>query len=166
MYPSFRVLREMSPKWRRSMPTVEDSVRITYTKPENELTAEERAARERLNAAPNQATEQYVQESRLQDVLGIELYPREECVINFVGKFLILNVSFKLRRHRSSHACRTVPQCSHSIAPKWHSRSAPVKRTLATSALGGKPNLEWTGKSQCREAPMILSSIRKPMALM
>jgi hypothetical protein len=50
-------------------------VSITFTTPENELTTMERAPRERLIATMNGAMEQYMQESRLQDVIEIELYP-------------------------------------------------------------------------------------------
>ena len=56
----------------------ESFVRITYTTPENELTPAEKAVRARFDAAFNQVMEQFIQESRLQDVLAIELYPCDD----------------------------------------------------------------------------------------
>lgn len=60
----------------------ESLVRIIYTKPENELTPDEIAARERLQAALNQAVERFHEETPGQDgLLGIELYPGDESEI-------------------------------------------------------------------------------------
>ena len=59
----------------------ENFVRIAYTTSENELTAEEVAVREELNAGMNQLLERYIQKSRLQDVLAIELYPTDDSEI-------------------------------------------------------------------------------------
>ena len=61
---------------------IESLVRIVYTKPENELTADEKAAREHLQDALNQfnqAVERFHQETPVSDsLLGIELYPTDE----------------------------------------------------------------------------------------
>lgn len=55
-------------------------IEIAYTTPESEITREEKAVRREFDEAVNQAAQRYLAKSRLQDVLGIELYPcDEEC---------------------------------------------------------------------------------------
>jgi hypothetical protein len=55
-----------------------DYVRLTFTSPENELTAVELAAREWLRTSIQEAMERFHEEATGQDsVLGIEFYPCE-----------------------------------------------------------------------------------------
>lgn len=62
------------------MNTFDALVKIDYTTPELSVSIEEATARKRLETTINEAMERYLAESRLQDVLGIELYPcADEC---------------------------------------------------------------------------------------
>lgn len=64
------------------MEAIASFVRVIFTKPENELTAEEKAVRARLQAALNQVIERFHEETPGQDgLLAIELYPTDESVI-------------------------------------------------------------------------------------
>jgi len=56
-------------------------VRVSYNDfPGTKLTSQEIALRERFDAGLNQLTAQYMQQSQLQDVLSIELFPcSDEC---------------------------------------------------------------------------------------
>jgi hypothetical protein len=53
-------------------------IKITFSTPDNEVNATEKALRETLQTAASEAFEQYMQKSRLQNLLGIELFPCDE----------------------------------------------------------------------------------------
>ena len=55
----------------------ESFVRIIYTQ-QNKLTPAEKTAREQLKVGLNQVLQWYMQKSRLQDVLAIELFPCDD----------------------------------------------------------------------------------------
>ncbi len=55
---------------------MEKWTRISYVN--NAVTAEEQAAREHLHAAMEKAMETYMNESRMQDIVGVEMFPCEE----------------------------------------------------------------------------------------